>query len=358
LAAQTSLVLTHVNVVDVSLGGITPNVAVSIRGGSIDRIGFGLDPLPGVLVIDATGKFLMPGLWDMHVHLQDPESAFHALIANGIISARVMYSGLPVTEYEAWRSHTDAVRIAAAGMIQGADSPARPGAFAVHDGEEARLAVKLLVANRADFVEIASNVSREAYFAIADETRRLGASFAGVVPESLSPAEAADAGQLSVEGLGGVLRACSGPCDPEETLQLFEGFADNSTFQTPMLAALKYRGPLVRSMQHAGVHLLAGSDAGGATGLPLGESLHDELELLVESGLTPLEALQTATYNPALYFGTLALMGTVAQGKAADLLLLNANPLEDIRNTRRIQAVVMRGKYYSRDMLDAFAKKR
>jgi imidazolonepropionase-like amidohydrolase len=83
-----------------------------------------------------------------------------------------------------------------------------------------------------------------------------------------------------------------------------------------------------------------------------GFGLHEELALLVESGLTPLEALQSATRNPARYFGKSAEMGTVEAGKAADLVLLDADPLLDIRNTQKIRAVVMRGRYYSRQDLD------
>jgi hypothetical protein len=100
-----------------------------------------------------------------------------------------------------------------------------------------------------------------------------------------------------------------------------------------------------RDLKNAGVKLLAGSDMPQAFVYP-GFSLHDELALLVRSGLTPLEALRTATYNPAEYLGALDSLGTVAQGKVADLLLLDANPLIDIRNTRRISAVVANGRLF------------
>jgi len=100
---------------------------------------------------------------------------------------------------------------------------------------------------------------------------------------------------------------------------------------------------LVEAMHRAGVEFLAGTDTGPNNPVPVGTGLHDELELLVESGFTPMEALQTATRNPARYFGTLKDMGTIEPGKLADLLLLDANPLEDIRNTRKISLVVLRG---------------
>ena len=100
-----------------------------------------------------------------------------------------------------------------------------------------------------------------------------------------------------------------------------------------------------RDLRNAGVKLLAGTDMPQAFVYP-GFSLHDELALLVRSGLTPLEALRTATYNPADYFGALDSLGTITQGKVADLVLLDADPLVDIRNTRRISAVIANGRLF------------
>ena len=84
-----------------------------------------------------------------------------------------------------------------------------------------------------------------------------------------------------------------------------------------------------------------------------GFSLHDELELLVESGLTPMQALQAATRNAADFSGQLDVLGTVEEGKIADLVLLDANPLADIRNTTKISTVILGGRAYGRDRLDA-----
>jgi imidazolonepropionase-like amidohydrolase len=334
------LLIRHVNVIDVFEGGIKRDVSISIRGALLDRIATDLEAEPGATVIDGSGKFVIPGLWDMHVHLREAEPSFRTLIENGITSVRAMYSGLPLSEYEKWRALPDAVRIAAAGFVNGPAS-----------ADDARLTVKLAAANRADFIEVSNKLSREAYFAVADETRRLGTNFAGPVLNSITLAEAAAAGQLSIERPFDRLPVRS-------RAQLFETFADSGTFLTPMLRASKYRGAFVRSAQNAGVHLLAGSDAGAESGLPLGTSLHDELELLVKEGLTPVQALQAATRNPALYFGTLTLMGTIEKGKAADLVLLDSNPLDDIRNARKINAVVMRGKYYSAPALRSPEKSR
>jgi hypothetical protein len=107
---------------------------------------------------------------------------------------------------------------------------------------------------------------------------------------------------------------------------------------------------ITAQMHQLEVPLLAGTDSPYVYCFP-GFSLHDELALLTEAGLTPLEALQTATSNPALFFGQLDSMGTIEPGKLADLVLLDQNPLEDIRNTRRIVAVVANGRLYTKSTL-------
>ena len=374
-------------------------------------------PVPeGSTVVDAAGKFMIPGLWDMHVHLTDLAADFRSLVSHGITGVREMYSGFAPETYSPWRTRPDTPRIVAPGMIDAPVRPPSPGAIAVRDAEEARFAVQLLAANRAEFIKVYSSLSREAYFALADEARRLGIAFAGHVPESVTPAEAANAGQLSQEHLINILASCSSredelrveraqlltdpslsvmerarrfgwpqeeglfdTYDPKKAAALFDTFIDHGVWQVPTLVVSKYHAAvtpeskgfmmlegledyptftkhvantlrryqqLVGDMHAAGVQFLAGSDAGPATGVPLGISLHEELELLVQSGLTPMEALQTATRNPAFYFGILTLMGTVEAGKSADLVLLDANPLDDIRNTRKIHGVVVRGKYF------------
>jgi len=100
-------------------------------------------------------------------------------------------------------------------------------------------------------------------------------------------------------------------------------------------------------MQRAGVHVLTGTDA-PLRNSPPGFGLHEELTLLTRGGMAPFEALRAATLEPARYFGMLDSLGTVEAGKIADLVVLEANPLQDIRNTRRIVAVVANGRLYAR----------
>ena len=167
--------------------------------------------------------------------------------------------------------------------------------------------------------------------------------------------------------------------DETKAAALFKTFVKNATWQTPTLSLLhsflldkararrmpymqdlseeqfdgwiarigvlleRYK-KLVGDMHRAGVEFLAGTDTSPNNPVLPGSGLHDELELLVESGFTPMEALQTATRNPARYLGKLQDMGTVEPGKLADLVLLDANPLDDIRNTRKISLVVLKGR--------------
>lgn len=105
-------------------------------------------------------------------------------------------------------------------------------------------------------------------------------------------------------------------------------------------------------LHKAGVKLLAGTDMPQAFVFP-GFSLHEELELLVRSGLSAAEALRTATYNPALFLGATDSLGSIERGKLADLLLLDANPLSDVRNTRRISMVIANGRVFDRTALNA-----
>jgi hypothetical protein len=418
-SAAPEIVIEHATVIDGTGAPPRKDVTVVIGDGRIISIGPSVKPAANTRVIDATGEFLIPGLWDMHFHLDSQGSALHTLAANGITGIREMYSRIPIATLGAWRARPENPRIAAAGFLDGPlmqISDLTPDAYAVETADEARLAVALLKAGGADFLKVYNSLPRDAYFAIAEESKRRGIPFAGHVPEAVSPAEASEAGQRSEEHLINILLACStreeelraqriftmndpaispveralqlGFPDPQglfdtyddaKAAALFKTFVKNATWQTPTLALLqsfladrdrarrmlymqdlspevfdgwmarigallnRYK-KLVRDMHRAGVEFLAGTDTGPNNPVPVGIGLHDELELLVESGFTPMEALQSATRNPARYFGTLKDMGTIEPGKLADMVLLNANPLDDIRNTRKISLVVLRGR--------------
>jgi len=447
LLAQ-SLVIKNVTIIDATGAAPRKNLDVAISSARISAIQKKIKPPRDTQIIDGRGKFLIPGLWDMHIHLGPPEIFFPLLIANGITGVREMFTGIPIETIRAWRKRPDVPRIVAPGFIDGPPmlwtGPAPPGAIAVETPEQARFAVHALAQSGVDFLKVYNSIPRDAYFALAAEARAIGIPFAGHVPEAVNPGEASDAGQRSEEHLINILLACS---TREEELRaarvaamldksmsgearmrllafpdsvelsetyseakaanLFRTFVRNGTWQTPTLALLegfasvrdaaflndpthRYALPawrdawdprntfflkdlppadydalnirihallerhekLVGDMHRAGVEFLAGTDTNGWNPVIPGFSLHEELALLVKSGLSPLEALQSATRNPARYFGPAAQIGTIEIGKAADLVLLTADPAQDIRNTQKIDAVILRGHYFSRENLD------
>jgi hypothetical protein len=416
-------------------------MTVVIRGDRIVRV----TPSKSValtadtVVIDGTSKVVIPGLWDLHMHvIETADIYFPALLAYGVTGIRNMHN---TSLQEGARLRADVETGKAVGpyiVLSGplVDGAAYwPTAIKVSSSAEARRAVDVLKAGGADFIKVYTFLSRDAYFAIVDEARRQHISFVGHVPQTVSVSEASAAGQRSIEHLDRVLldssslgeksdqrfndamtlwsnpateaagqtamigakKATIESYDPARAGRLFRKFVRNGTWQTPTLVAhytAAFRGEpeirdnttlafvplpqlnqwraipappeewtqsqrsllrknmeLLGAMKRAGVRILAGTDVGNAWLVP-GDSLHRELALLVEAGLTPMEALQSATRDAADFLGRSKVFGTLEKGKVADIIILDANPLDDIHNTRKIHAVVTRGWYLGRDELD------
>jgi imidazolonepropionase-like amidohydrolase len=406
------IAITGVTIIDLNAGIPVPGMTVVIRDGRIASAGTTAVIPRDATSIDGRGQFLMPGLWDMHVHLgYARESAFPAFVANGVTGVRDL--GGDLAEIDRWRAEIASgsrvgPRILRAGPMLIGQEPVR---FQILIGtpEEGRDAVRRLRTAGVDQIKVKS-MSRAAYFAIMDEARALGLPVTGHVPETVSPAEASDAGQ-SVEHTSTLFDGTS--LVPhrgqdfnaeiavwratDEARALFQRFVRNGTFVDPTLVAyerlvnrlvvglpdpdwrytaasaraeaekllrVRYDAPpqprvdtadlrelraVTRMMAEAGVRLLAGTDV-SFINAP-GFSLHDELEMLVAAGVPVVTALRAATSNPAAVFPTLE-TGTIAAGKRADLVLLDANPLTDIRNIRRIRAVVLAGTLLDRPALD------
>lgn len=415
--ATATVVISNVTVVDATGGPPLPASTVMIAGDRIAEIKQGSPAtIPaGASVIDGTGRFLIPGLWDMHAHLSwTRSSALPALLANGVTGVRDM--GGRLREIDEWRSRIDTgvlagPRIARAGPVLNGQS-FNFHQFVVSNEAEARGAARALHLAGVDFIKIHRRLPRVAYFALIDECRKLGLDVTGHIPMTVEPAEAADAGHASVEHVETLFegtfaskaREGKAPTSVAEFVTsgaaaLFARFSKNGTAFDPTLVAFrsgtrlpdydadpldrfiaksakemsarqmeKYReamtGPVLEQRRRqfaemkklipiardAGVVLLAGTDI-AARGITPGFSLHDELELLVEAGLSPLQALQAATRNPAQVLKRKE-QGTVQAGGIADLVLLDANPMDDIRNTRRIRAVIFGGRVLDRAALD------
>ena len=445
-AAEPSLQLaiTHVTVIDAT--GRPPQLdqTVLIEAGRIAAV----DATAKIKIpknartIDAAGKFLLPGFWDMHVHLAginaDPswskQVLLPLLLANGITGVRDM--GGDLDALLSWQRDIESAallgpHIVAAGPFLAASGKKTPEQYPVANAAEAREAVDDLKKRGANFIKIISMPSRDAFFAVADESKKQNISFVGHLPFEVGAKEASDAGMHSIEHLlysafalsfsskeaelrprlvlaekngdavawEQIAHEADATYSTEKAAVLFETLKKNGTWVTPTLASLditshpenwKPDDPLLAfvppsmakewrdslndaemkkraawlarqasndwkltgELHRAGVPLLVGSDSLDPFVFP-GDSLHHELFELVRAGFTPMEAVQAATRGAAQFLGRTQDLGTVGIGHEADLVLLSANPLENIDNTRKVAAVVRHGSYYDRAALDA-----
>jgi imidazolonepropionase-like amidohydrolase len=456
--SRQPVALVNVNVIDTLEGSVDRGVTVLIEGTRITRISRPSDraPLPvGTRRIALDGKFVIPGLWDMHVHSaldeRDPEWFFPLLIANGVTGVRDMGTFVSLAKMRQLRDEVRAGRrlgprmVLAGTIIDGLGAVERGPERHVPSFDDMVRAVRHLKQQGADFVKVDPLLERDAYFAAVAEARRQQLPIAGQVPEPVTVEDAANAGHRSVEHLDKLVLGCSNaeaaivdikeevlrgmrvrpnedllqqltptPEEAWETIRsldlercdaLMKTLAKNRTAIVPTLIAAETFGPrararndprllylprsiregwlamsaemmlrsaeqnelmaamedlerrLVRPLQRAGAPLLAGTHAAAITPYVFpGFSLHDELTALVGAGLAPLEALQAATLNPARFLNEEANLGTVAAGRLADLVVLDANPLEDIRDLRGVRAVVLDGRVLDRDELDALLR--
>jgi hypothetical protein len=413
-AAARTIALTDCTVVDVRTAVTRAHQNIIIEGERLVTVGPAAKTrIPrGSRIVGCSGRFAIPGLWDMHVHAGEiEENWFPLYLANGVTGLREMSASEANAKHQ--RRYQEGIgsgsRIGPELLwtFFALDAPAIGGA------SQARAAVAQRAAAGVKYIKIYNGLSRDAYFAIADECRRRGLQMVGHVPDRVSAHEAARAGQASIEHLDGVLLACSSKeaesrwlvqanrypwktlletFDSAKADALMDAFRDGAVWQTPTLTIYEIArmaregrlpgeipvqyarwdylqawpkeamnmpfsgidadvarrlmtvyGELLRRMQRRGVRVLAGTDTPMAYCIP-GFALHRELRLLVEAGLSPAAALQAATWNPAEFLGLTDDFGSIEPGKIADIVLLDANPLTNITNTRRIHAVVRRGR--------------
>jgi imidazolonepropionase-like amidohydrolase len=422
------VVITNVSVVDVRSGALLADQTVILDRNRIASVGPSKSAKypRNAPSVNGHGYFLIPGLWDMHVHLVfgdwfpgAQDITLPLFIANGVTGVRDMGSELQTVQD--WRNEIEAgrlpgPRIFTSGPMLDGPKPRFPSSIAVTTPEDGRRAVDQLKLRGADFIKLQSLIPREAVFAIADEAKKQEIVFAGHVPDSVRASEMSEAGMKSFEHLIGVFEGSSpnedeflrggktagrflATYDPARAAALAALLAKNQTWQCPTLVwerggnlidvtdfakdgRAKYvpaswknktwkrfteeilQGygaddisvrkkfierelEVVQLLHKAGVPFLAGTDTPPGVYVFPGFSLHEELQRFVAAGFTPLEALQTATLNAARFEGMEEQLGTIEKGKLADLVLLSANPLEDISNTQKIAAVIVNGHYYS-----------
>jgi imidazolonepropionase-like amidohydrolase len=378
------LAITHVTVIDAGTPKPRVDVTVITSGSRIAAIGDSSQvTIPrGARVIDGSKKFLIPGLWDMHVHLHDAtEAAFALLLEYGVTGVRDL--GGDLRELDRWRAEIAngsrlGPMIVRAGPFVDGPKDVTENRLAITEPAAARRAVDSLAALGVDCIKVHNKLPRDAFFAVLNEGRKLHLPVAVHLPEGVTVAEASDSGATSLEHIETMITSAA--YRPGATAQtwndalneslgeagakIFATFVRNHTWYDPTLSAY-YRAfvhwepakvgkrrvalgkliDLTGDMHRAGVQLLAGTDFGEASkGVRPGEDMHQELAMLVEAGLTPLEAIQCATLNPARCLGRQDSLGTIERGKRADLILLEADPTENINNSRTIEAVILGGR--------------
>jgi hypothetical protein len=434
VAAPRPLAITGAAVADVEAGRVLRDRTVVVRGGRIVAVGpRGSTRVPvGARVVDGRGRYLLPGLWDMHVHTPEPGATamLPVYVGYGVTGVRDMGAdliALRALRERIVRGETIGPRIVMAGpILDGPIGRPMPPAhrrwrIEVTEPARARRLVDSLVAAGADFIKVHERLSASVHQAIADQARRRRVGFAGHVPTSIGAAAAALAGQRTIEHLVNVPFACAdgereelrpvngfealfGGCASDDPVALMRVFVERGTWHTPTLVVqqrvalgsavsrgdpglrhvplsvrelLRDVGPFdlpapqgrarerfarlfqkrvaqTGQMHAAGVRLLVGTDA---PGVAPGWSVHEEMRLLVRAGLRPIDALRAATIEPARMLAATDSLGSIAPGKLADIVVLDADPLEDIRNTARVRAVVAGGRFYDRAALDAILRR-
>jgi len=398
LPAAASIAIQDVSVIDVATGTVQPHMTVVIVGENITMVrAAGAAKLSeSTRVVNGTGKFLIPGLWDMDVHLWYRENQLPLFLAFGVTGVQDMGSDFERTS--AWRHNIETGKAIGPHIVtpgppvdgQPSDDAKLP-VIVARTPAEARQAFDRLWNMDVDFIKVLSSTSRDSYFALAEQARHWHMRLEGHIPTSITAWEAIEARQASLEHLFGVMKSVSTDDEAVKffeqceirgvrispTLVLWQRMAHTSDDRLAKDPRLKYVPQSIRKswpplkdedsegykQQIEGIYrlvglstrtkveVLAGTDTGDPYTIP-GATLQDELEQLVTAGLSPRQALAAATIAPARFLEFDDTMGAIEPGKMADLVLLDANPLIDIRDVRKIAAVFARGKYLSRARLN------
>lgn len=449
---KPDVAITNVNIIDVESGSVQSGMDVLITADRILEVReTSTEGLETARVIDGSGKYLIPGLWDMHAHPDDPEMwrmkpnetgrdlLMPLFVLHGVTGIRDMAGSLKVIK--TWRekmanaSLLSPVIYAAGPLIDGPD-PMWDGSIGIPNTKLVPQKVDKLVEDGVDFLKIYSLLPDSIFFSLAEYARANDIPFCGHVPQTVTNAQASNAGMKSLEHLLDIPLEVSsaeervrnrtidyGPIDDrlgryvyrtqliidtydqKKADKLYQLFVKNDTWITPTISLwyknayfetevkedqkyfkylpkymvrywkpevndhLKFRQPefleiqkkmvdhysrIIGDMHKVGVKLLAGTDTGANPLCWPGLGVHLELEMFEKAGLSPTEALKTATINPVKYLGVEEDYGTIKKGKFADMVLLTENPLESISNTQKIFAVIKGGSFYSKGRIKEF----
>ncbi len=454
---EDAFCIQNINTID-PVDGLKENQTVIIKDGKIFKItdSESLKLSPENTIIDGGGKYLIPGLWDAHVHFAYIEelapSMFDLFLSYGITSVRD--TGGKVDFVKSWKDKalanpTDAPRVMMAGPLLDGEpnvydgSPGRPElSVGLGSVDDVVSQIEMLMSKDVDLLKAYEMLTPEQFIKVNELAKANGLKVTGHVPLSMDVITASNAGMNSMEHMRNLEISCASNADElweARKRMLKEGATEsggtlrskihaaqraiaiknydeakanevltvlkkNETWQIPTLtlntlfSGRYYARPdyqesysflpdsigsawkegsknlasmpipegrkeweewnlmMVNKVHKTGIDIMAGTDAPIAMLTP-GLSLHEELMVLVKAGLSPLDALKTATINPARYFNLENELGSIQETMWADLLILNANPLENIQNTKKINAVIKQGKVYSRKDLDNMMSK-
>ncbi len=402
LAAVTAFV--NVNVLPMDSERVLPRHTVIVDGDRIVAVGptSEVDVPAGATVIDGSGMWLMPGLAEMHGHIPPPtqpreeiEAVLFLYAANGITTVRGMLG---------WPGQLELREEVRTGQLLSPMLYLAGPSFSgqtVQTPEEARARVRTQVAEGWDLLKVHPGLSRGVYDAMADEAARLGIRFGGHVPQDVGLLHALETGQETfdhMDGFGAHL-GTDGPPDAADLRAIVEKTREAGAWIVPTSVLwelflgvasldemrarpeLRYTSPqnvaawtrayrtrlenappsgqqmaenrkiILKALSDGGVPILMGTDAPQQFSIP-GFSLHREVAYMVRAGMTPYEVLVSGTRDVGRYFKDNDTFGLVAEGHRADLVLLAANPLEDIRAIDAIEGVMLRGRFVPRSEID------
>ena len=365
------IVIAHVNVVPMDSERVMPDQMVTVRDGVITRIAPSSDGFPadGASVIDARGLYMIPGLMDMHIHLART-SHLRLYLDHGVTTVRNMwgFSGLPAIMAGIERGEIAGPRIYSASPGFDSKDPGWPGPVLVTDPKAVPQLIAAQVAAGWSYIKVYQNLRLDVYDAILAAAHAQGIRVVGHVSTNVDVRHALASGQISIEHLSGYDRFLSRGSrtgagsflnlDPGLVSEAVNDTVNAGAWNCPTMSVLQVianqnlssrdgqtemenRRRFVAALYRAGGHILAGTDSGIDLTVP-GSSIDDELDQLVQAGLTPFEALTTATRDAAVFLQD-STIGTIAEGKRADLVLLRANPLADITAVRSISGVMAGG---------------
>lgn len=444
---EGTVLIENINIVDVVNASIIPNQNVLLNDNQIIYIGEanGTQNFKVDTSVKAAGNYLIPGLWDMHAHPDDPEvwrmnpntrekdRLLPLFVVNGVTGIRDMAGDLNLIKR--WRKMAEsdsllAPKIFAGGPLLDGPNPMWDGSVGINSPDQVKMVVDSLIDEGVDFLKVYSLLPRETYLALSKYANEIDYPFVGHVPFTVPPSEAALTGMKSQEHLLEILKECAD--QPSEAYlaeigrmedriersnkindfrlrtfnetkadSLYNLFKANDIWHCPTLSMwyknawyeseypkdeelvallppylraywtpehndhLQYRNnqdfieikqrlyrlyqQMVHKMNQKGIKLLAGTDMGANPLCHPGVGLHNELQAFVDAGLTPAEALRTATLNPALFFEIENEYGTVEVGKIADLVILEGNPLENIQKVGQISSVIKDGRVITKN---------